>query len=393
MKVELLIHGVLSNGQTYWKQMDKNYQGLFYKKSDTDVMLRAEIRKGDLGLASYYTYLRYDNIVARSGRTGSYFGMTVCMEGHICNDIPTMYDILDKLFRNKIVGTILQRTKNGYNYLWDDFQSRDKELKAIEESFGQMFMANINFEEDLVQIKSFTDSNSVFKANPIDISPKQAEELLTKGTALVVSREYPFRGVVAAEENALKESKRQEQSFQMKLDQMRREKDSTIAQKETRISDLSKQKSDLEKKFSQQVSENQALMDEIDRLKAENESLGAKKEILETLEEINEPLQELARRLARGFPEGGETDDKTGRHRRSKIGLSPKATETVEKVIIAVVFVLALSGIGVFYFDMRKNMSAMAEEITLIKEQTTPAPVILSEEVVQEAEVSKQNNE
>ena len=115
MNVEFLIHGTLSDGQSSWKEIDVDYCLRFYTPTTTNEVMICEVEKHENGgISSYYNYLRYNNLTALSGRSGSYFGITVRVDGAICCDVVNMYHLLDTLFTKCIVGSILDIKNNDY---------------------------------------------------------------------------------------------------------------------------------------------------------------------------------------------------------------------------------------------------------------------------------------
>ena len=111
MNVEFQIHGVLDNGQSFWKQDDRDYYQTFYSPQAKNSLMTVEVLRRPQGVCTYYNYLRYNNVVSR--REGSYFGMSVRIDGEYCADVRGMYDILDNLFEKKIIGRILIPTDKG----------------------------------------------------------------------------------------------------------------------------------------------------------------------------------------------------------------------------------------------------------------------------------------
>ncbi len=373
MKIELLIHGVLSNGQSYWKKQDTNYLDLFYKKSEVNVVMRAEVRKGDKGIGTYYTYARYNNITPKSNRPGAYFAMTVWIEEHIYTDITTMYNILDRLFYRDVVGTILSPTSEGYQYTCDDFSQKHIELDAIEKKFGEMLKALVNTKTEFIPISQVASSNDVLKINPADANQQQVLDLLKQGTSILASKEFSYRSAVVAKQNAAKEFEIEKQQHQTELENVKTNTNNLLQQKERQLVELQQQKAALEAKQSQLQKEKQALEQEKQRLTNDYNRLKTKKDLSNKLEEINEPIQYLARQLAHGFSGSDYPHGETRRHGHSVRDRKATIIKTVEKIAIALAFLLLLGGVGYSYYAITTQIESLEKQVTSskVKSKTT----------------------
>ncbi len=186
MNVEFQIHGVLDNGQSFWKQDDRNYYQTFYSPQAKNSLMTVEVLRRPQGICTYYNYLRYNNVV--SAREGSYFGMSVRIDGEYCVDVRGMYDILDNLFEKKIIGRILIPTDKGkLKYEVDSFENIDSFLSEVESNFSMMFSAFFG-PGDFVVV-SAPSQNKSYQLNPIDITPDLVHEALSKNLKITLSPE------------------------------------------------------------------------------------------------------------------------------------------------------------------------------------------------------------
>lgn len=139
MNVEFQIHGVLSSGQKTWKQEDQDYYKQFYSDQTEDVLMIVEIVNRPHGVSAYYNYLRNNNIL--SARVGSYFGMTMRIDGAFCRDVKSIFMILDNLFNKMMVGPLLAPKGEKYEYAIDSFASQNDYLLQVEKQFSNMLNA------------------------------------------------------------------------------------------------------------------------------------------------------------------------------------------------------------------------------------------------------------
>ncbi len=134
MLSEFVFHGV-PQGHDSWGTTGDRYYESFYGIGDfckgAKTVLIVEIRKDVTGFCSYYTYVRPQNVVAQGGRTGSYFGMSLKIEGQYCTDVYSLFQLFDKIYEEKIVGSIIERTGNTEQYLIASFSDAGATLKTI----------------------------------------------------------------------------------------------------------------------------------------------------------------------------------------------------------------------------------------------------------------------
>ena len=90
MDLELFIHGV-PKGQKIWGKAENDlaYIQNFYTQNNDETKFLVEIRSTKDTTFCYYSYLKYNNVVASDGRAGSYFGMTLRFDVY-CADIVTI---------------------------------------------------------------------------------------------------------------------------------------------------------------------------------------------------------------------------------------------------------------------------------------------------------------
>ena len=111
----LVFHGVPQGHDVFGGAGDKYFESFYgindsYKGANTVFVV--EIRKDDSGWCSYYSYIRPKNVVANSGRSGSYYGMSYKVVGQYCTDVYSLFQLFDKIYEEKIIGSIIQRTGN-----------------------------------------------------------------------------------------------------------------------------------------------------------------------------------------------------------------------------------------------------------------------------------------
>lgn len=168
MKIaEFVFHGV-PQGIDVWGTSGDSYYESFYNILDAFKNAQSafvvEIRKDSNKFCSYYSYIRPQNVIAKGGRTGSYFGMSLKVEGNYCTDVHSLFNLFDTIYAQKISGRLLSNNGNSERYLIANFKDVEEELTEISKLAISQIVAN--FESDFEVIDStFTKqkaSNSVY---------------------------------------------------------------------------------------------------------------------------------------------------------------------------------------------------------------------------------------
>lgn len=294
MNVEFQIHGVLSSGQKTWKQEDKDYYAQFYSDQTEDVLMIVEIVNRPHGVSTYYNYLRNNNIL--SARVGSYFGMTMRIDGAFCRDVKSIYMILDNLFNKMILGSLFVPKGDKYEYAIDSFATQDDYLKKVEKQISNMLNAFCSPQDFLEISSAYISQGTKLCVNASEITIPTAVESIKQRAKLYLSPAY------------------QSKVAQKQIANAKAEADAAVANANARIraaedaNSKSKQKQELE--FENWKKEKKALEEARDVAIKEYQELEKKvqKANLDTsrnakISEIKQPLIQLANLMAERFQE------------------------------------------------------------------------------------------
>lgn len=310
MNVEFQIHGVLSSGQKTWKQEDQDYYKQFYSDQTEDVLMIVEIVNRPHGVSTYYNYLRNNNIL--SARVGSYFGMTMRIDGAFCRDVKSIFMILDNLFNKMMVGSLLAQKGEKYKYAIDSFASQNDYLLQVEKQFSNMLNAFCS-PQDFFEISSaYTSQGMKQSVNASEITIPMAVETIKQRAKLYLSPTY------------------QSKAAQKKIADAKAEAEAAVADANARIQAAedahSKSRQKQEQEYESWKNEKKALEEARDAAirdyqelekkvrKAElNTSINAK------ISEIKQPIIQLAGLMAERFQEDtyGNVQEKPQPHKRS----------------------------------------------------------------------------
>lgn len=300
MNVEFQIHGVLSSGQKTWKQEDQDYYKQFYSNQTEDVLMIVEIVNRPHGLSTYYNYLRNNNIL--SARVGSYFGMTMRIDGAFCRDVKSIFMILDNLFNKVMVGSLLVPKEDKYEYIIDSFAAKNDYLLQVEKQLSNMLNAFCS-PQDFFEISSvYTSQGLKQSVNASEITIPMAVETIKQRAKLYLSPTYQSKAtqkkiadanarIQAAEDAYSKSKQKQEKEYE----NWKKEKKALEEARDAAI----KNYRELEKK----------------ERKAElNTSINAK------ISEIKQPLIQLAGLMAERFQEEtyGKVQERPRTHEKER---------------------------------------------------------------------------
>ena len=373
MNVEFLIHGTLSDGQSSWKEIDVDYCLRFYTPTTTNEVMICEVEKHENGgISSYYNYLRYNNLTALSGRSGSYFGITVRVDGAICCDVVNMYHLLDTLFTKCIVGSILDIKNNVYFYTCNSFKAKDSVLKDIEKKFFGMFSALFISNDDFSLIpNSYTHKNGSFNLNLDDVTKGLSGEILLAGNRLCVSPLFlakQFQNVqsqILAIQNEAAQKIKSSQEDCAKLIQAK-----TQEMEQANIT-ASSSKAQLKQEIDHLKGQLQVKEKELEDIRAEFEKQKLNAEINQTTKELKEPIMKLAGLMADRFCEVDVLDTEIGYSRRKKNDGDTQSLflSSYWKPLSAIAVVLAFAVSAWFAMFVIKSQDKLFADLKIIQKQ------------------------
>lgn len=293
----IVFHGVPQGHDVYGNAGDKYYEsfyGIGESFKGAKRVFVVEIRKDTTGLCSYYSYIRPQNVVAHSGRPGSYFGMSLKVEGRYCTDVFSLFQLFDKIYYEKIIGTIIQQSGNTEQYCIASFADVDYQLKAIAQlGEGQI---KANFENDFEVIdSSFTKkyaSTSLYY-NLDDVNSESFFNCTKVYGKIFVSPEYASKdALILSLSNSEKKNQNVIADNEIKISELKREN--------AQIPSLNNQITKLQSDYGNLAKQYQSLQNTANNLKNENIVLDQHlKKVTQDLERIKKSsnISQVANRL------------------------------------------------------------------------------------------------
>lgn len=311
MNVEFQIHGVLSSGQKTWKQEDQDYYKQFYSDQTEDVLMIVEIVNRPHGVSTYYNYLRNNNIL--SARDGSYFGMTMRIDGAFCRDVKSIFMILDNLFNKMMVGSLLAQKGEKYEYTIDSFAPQNDYLLQVEKQFSNMLNAFCS-PRDFFEISSaYTSQGMKQSVNASEITIPMAVETIKQRAKLYLSPTYQSKAAQKKIADAQAEAEAAVADANARIKAAEDAHSKSRQKQEQECESWKKEKKALEEARDAAIQKYRELEKKVQKAEL-NTSINAK------ISEIKQPLIQLAGLMAERFQEDtyGNVQEKLQPHKKER---------------------------------------------------------------------------
>lgn len=376
MLSEFVIHGV-PQGYDSWGATGDRYYETFYGIGDlckgAKTAFVVEIRKDSKSFCAYYTYVRPLNVVAYGGRTGSYFGMSLKVVGQYCTDVYSLYQLFDKVYEEKIVGTIIEKSGNTEKYLVASFSDADDSLKAIAQLADNQVKTVFSGDFDDIDA-SFTKqyATSSIYCNLDDVNSEAFFNTTRLYGKVFVSTEYKSKdALIAAFSASDKKLQSLKADYEKQITELQAESNK-IPQLNNRIASLDKECKDTQKIVEDLRSSNKSLSGQVSSLERklkdsqqECAQLKSSSNVGEIANKLEPSLKELLNLLQPYKKSGGsssveyETDHTS--HRASHRRPSNKLTRFIPAIVTAI--------IGILFIVLLWKGIQSGPQITALKEE------------------------
>ena len=193
MEIKLYTHGV-PNGQSIWGNPDADAQYIetFYgRKSSVPSQMLVEVMQFAGKTNAYYTYFCHGNFQDNGGRPGGYFALTLRIN-HYYKDIQNIYNLLEAAFNKFIIGSVLERTNDGYRFLISQLNQKDKLFKDLENELKH-YLTQFSSDNDFVSLGGFKSNgqNECGTINLLEATPSVVIQRVKSAGKTSVSPLYP----------------------------------------------------------------------------------------------------------------------------------------------------------------------------------------------------------
>lgn len=301
---DIYVHGTPRGHQIWGSEHKHDYISTFYNHdtpASEKVILQIDVCGGD----SFYTYMRHQNVYDVEGRPQAFFALTVGFRRAYSTNVYRLYQLLDAVYNQICVGSILKQSGNGESYIVADLITARSGVNATVDKIQAAFTQKIaELIVPTLQPLSFGDT---FNRAKKTVSLQEVDSPLffdyVKRYSVIVSPNMQPSAVAYDEvSNELKQVAAQKKALLSSNEHLQSEISSLTQENKTLSSQLHASASSADKKYKAKIEQ---LQNDLNSVTDERDSL--KKKILEatnSIEQIDQPFQKLTRLLAGRFPEG-----------------------------------------------------------------------------------------
>ncbi len=280
--IRVYIHG-RPQGQDTWSVApapnDKFYINPFLDSKigeDMSAVMQIDVWQGN----SYYSYIHRKNVYEKVPREpNAYLAITVCFEKTLCTQVSTLYDLLERVYKQLCLNNIIEKSGEQERFLVSQFKEKDSVLNQM----TNVILQNIDkyIVSGLISIEKADDTTKLpFKTySTVDVDSPQFLSDCNTNRILISPIITPkdrlpieLRQQIAAIENQKAKLEVERNSWQSKAEHELQENDSLNAkqkQLQEQINTLQQQiktiKGDVAKEYQHQLQEVQKKLDTIQR--------------------------------------------------------------------------------------------------------------------------------
>lgn len=290
MKVDVYIHGV-PKGQRIWKTdaSDDQVITLFYGAgAEEQTKYLVEVRKSGSDNYCYYSMLKYRDVLAQDGRSGSYFGLTIRMD-MVCTKIQTMFHILDLVYNSDVLGSIVKTDGERLKFLVADFKDVESNCKRIVDKIMAVLGQSVEGSDFVAIVPSMLSDKGSSKVNLSEYSSEMALNYICQGGSVAVSANYPSSQLAAY--------------MKMKEDEVANLRIQNQQQIENIQRGEAKVRQELEKRYQSEIQEIQKQRkNEVESIKTKYADVDVQiKKLKKEIEEKNNKIDKLHQKLNFGI--------------------------------------------------------------------------------------------
>ena len=305
MNYNFYVHGV-PYGQDIWGDGNDREVVKSYYNGDQNEQVRFVIdilpSKGKV----FYSYLIAHNVFDNGSRPGSYFAMTLAVEGHFCKDTSNLYDLFDQVF-NKYCNKILTSQSSSFKYKIRSFADISKDLEEMEAIVYKTLANSFSNDFELINLTQIKGNNGSIQYNIKDVDSPTFFDSFRRYLKVIITLDYPTRDQIIdninKQINPLKEQNKQLSSELSKLHSICSDTKAKLTDLEKRNGNLTEEKQNIERELNKKSKELETSQSDVRKLKSELTNKRAAAQVADSVSKIREPLNELLSLLRTMEPE------------------------------------------------------------------------------------------
>lgn len=392
MQIDFVIHGVPQGHQVWGTRSDKYYE-TFYGQYDiygkTKMVFVVEVRDNNGLRSCYYSLIRPQNILAAGGRKGSYFGMSVRVEGYYCTDVYSLLKLFELTYDQFIANKILVKNGESEQFVYESFEAAKSILTDASKYILSQIQTHLNSEFDEID-DSFTKKNVQITDfyHPDDVNCEAFFNAIKLNGRIIISADYPTK------DSIIKSYKTREKQYQdakknddEQIDSLQKEIISLKGYKQKYTGQI-KELEDLRTNDQKLKTNLDTATAEIASLKQRNSSLSSQVDQIKDAANIRQIAFTLEKSMSEMLPilrsiaPNPQYDDNDPNYREKKHYNDRNKRITFILMVVILVAILA----GIYFFFRARNANTSYSELK--KEITTLKMIIASNSKIDLAEYS-----
>lgn len=173
--VRVYIHG-RPQGQDIWSN-SPNVNDEFYLNPFLDSKIGEDMNdvlQIDMWQQNaYYSYIHRHNVVEKGSRPNAYFAITVCFEKQYCSQVATLYELLDTVYKQICLNSIIEKSKDQEHFLIAKFQEKENILLQITNVIQQNIEKHFSNGLEALESKFDTTSKPFKSYSTVDVDSPQ----------------------------------------------------------------------------------------------------------------------------------------------------------------------------------------------------------------------------
>lgn len=320
MQLEFVAHGVPQGHQSWGTTSDRYYETFYgkydiYRKARTVFVV--EVRDNPGTRSCYYTLMHPQNVLAAGGRTGSYFGMSLRVDGSYCTDVFSLFHLFEIAFNQYIASRVLTQVGESEQFKVDNLNTAEHSLQEAKKYILSQIQSHLNSEFEEID-DTFTKKNVQINEyyNPVDINSEAFFNSTRVDGKVLISSDYPTKdAIIRSYRTKDKQTQEAKKADDERIDSLSKENSSLRQYKDSatslraEVSKLKEENQKLTADLSSEKGTTASLKSQLSLLKSQVEQLKNAANIHKIARDLDKSMSEMIPILRAIAPEARRIDD------------------------------------------------------------------------------------
>lgn len=311
------------------------------------------------------------NTIDVNGRSGGYFGMTLRMDAY-CLDYIAMYQILSLVYRNHIVGSILQIVKDRVQYKIGDFGNSSDVLKDIQNKVFGLMQTSFGSTSFLQIPKIMAEGGkSIVALNLYDYSQEDVMKCVSSYSRIALSPYYASKKVVELKNGYDKQVDIVQKQCNQQILQEREIASEDKKSLSCKLQEMTSSMSALQSEMKEKDDKINSLQNQVRQMEATIRQQGKLRKIEGVVTEIKNPLATLVKLLGEIVPLSKDENTNV----QPPVVLTKKKKEKFSffsffrKALTPVLLLVLLGMVCVLGYQIKTKISGVVDQVDCLHKQ------------------------